>query len=233
MSETEQILRRWKDSLCANISVGGMLARNPIAHKWKATYRSLVLRESVSWRTHDLLTQAQMLYEAGHVLGSRILIRGALESVATLIYLNQLTARVLAGTLDFHTFEQMTRKLLLGSRDGSTKHMSMNIVSVLEQCEKKYDGITSMYATLSECAHPNYEGICFGYSEVDYERNETNFSNKWASMWADRHESLVKLVCAVFETEYNDVWKSQMEKLEAWLTMHDAELVATKVEEGV
>jgi len=230
MSEIEHILDRWKNSLCTNTSLGGMLARNPIAHKWTSTYRSLILRESVSWRTHDLLTQAQFLYESGHILGSRILIRGGLESGSTLIYLNQLTARVLAGNLDFHTFDQKTRTLLLGSRDGSTKHMSMNIVSVLKQCERKYTGISSVYAALSECAHPNFEGICFGYSDVDYERNETNFSNKWESMWADRHESLVKLVCAVFKTEYNDVWKSQMEGLETWLIEHDAELSAAKSE---
>mgnify|MGYP001062266921 CR=1 FL=1 len=224
MPEIEEILHRWKDTLCGNVSVGGVLARNPVAHKWKATHRSLVLRESVSWRTHDLLTQAQLLYEAGHILGSRILIRSALESVATLIYLNQLTSQVLTGALDFKTFEQKTSTLLLGSRDSSTKHTSMSIVSVLEKCEKKYNGITGIYATLSECAHPNFEGICFGYSDVDFECKETNFSNKWASMWADTHESLVKLVCTAFETEYNHVWKLQMEGLEAWLTTHDAEL---------
>ncbi len=228
MSEIEQILGNWKDSLCPEISVGGMVARNPIAHKWKASYRSLVLRETVFWRTHDLLTQAHFLFKAKHILGSRILIRSALESVATLIHLNQLTARVLDGSLNFHDFDEKTRRLLLGSRDGSTKHSSINIVTVLEHCEKKYKGLTNIYATLSECAHPNYEGVCFGYSSVDHERRETHFSNKWEAMWADKHESLVKLVCVVFESEYNDVWELQIEALEAWLVKHDATLEATK-----
>lgn len=232
MTEVKHILRRMKDSLCPSVSVGGMLARNPTAHKWKATYRSLVLRETVFWRTHDLLTQAHLLYEAGHILGSRILIRSALESVAILIYLNQLTARVLKGTLDFQSFEDMTRRLLLGSRDDSTKHSSINIVTVLEHCETRYDGLTQAYATLSECAHPNYEGVCFGYSDVDPERHETHFSNKWEAMWGDKHESLVKLVSAVFEAEYNDVWAPQLEALEAWLTEHDADLQLT-TREGV
>jgi hypothetical protein len=47
-------------------------------------------------------------------------------------------------------------------------------------------------------------------------------------MWASSHESLVKRVCEVFETEYNDVWKGHFEKLESWLVEHDAELEATK-----
>ena len=231
MSEIEKILLRWKESLCDSVSIGGEYARSPTANKWQATYRSLVLRETAFWRTHDLLTQAQLLFESKHILGSRILVRSALESTATLIHLNQLTAKVLAGKLDFHVFDDKTRKLMLGSKNGTTKHSSINIATVLEHCEKKYKGISNIYAALSECAHPNFEGVCFGYSEIDYERNETHFSNKWEAMWADRHESLVKLVCAIFETEYKDVWAPQREEFEAWLTENDAKLEATKGED--
>lgn len=221
------ILSNWKVSLCQNVTVGGMLARNPTAHKWKATYRSLVLRETVFWRAHDLLTQAHHLYKARHILGSRILIRSAIETVAILIHLNQITEQVLQGTLGFYDFEDKTCKLLLGSRDGSTNHSAVNITTVLGHCETKYEGINDAYAALSECAHPNYEGLCFGYSDVDSERNETIFSNKWEAMWAEKHDSLVKLVCLVFENEYNNVWAPQLEALEAWLTEHDAEITAT------
>lgn len=224
MSNIESILHRWKESLPESVSVAGMLARNPTAHKWKATYRSLVLRETSFWRTNDLLTQAHLLFESHHILGSRILIRSALESVATLIYLNQLTAQLLEGALAFQSFEDKTSRLLLGSKDGSTKHSSINIITVLEHCEKRYKGLTEVYTTLSECAHPNYEGVCFGYSDVDAERHETHFSNKWESMWSDKHESLVKLVSAVFKSEYNHVWARQLETLELWLIEHDAEL---------
>lgn len=232
MSEIEQTLSNWKGSLCENVALAGVFARNPTAYKWKAPYRSLILREAIFWRTHDLLAQAHTLFEAGHVLGSRILIRSAIESIATLIYLNQLTEKVLAGTLNFHKFSDKTSELLLGSRDESTKHKAINILSVLEQCEKKYPGITDVYNTLSESAHPNFEGACFGYSRVDHEKDETNFSNFWASMWADRHHSLMKLCMMVFESEYNDEWASQIEKLETWVAANDAILEATKNESG-
>jgi hypothetical protein len=232
MSEIETTLLRWKQSLPDNVSVGGLLARDPIANRWKAMYRSLVLRETIFWRTHDLLTQAHLLHQSDLILGSRILIRSALESVAILVYLNQLTARVLAGTLSFHSFSDKTRQLLIGSRDGSTKHSSINIVTILERGEKKYPGLVGIYATLSECAHPNFEGVCFGYSEIDFSQHQTNFQNKWAAMWADRHESLVMLVCTVFETEYNDVWAPQNEQLEGWVTANNAELEATKGEDA-
>lgn len=177
-----------------------------------------------------MLTQAHLLFTQHHVLGSRILLRSALESVATLIYLNKMTEQVLIGDLNFHEFSVKTSRLLLGSRNQSTKHSSINIGTVLARCDKKYPGVANVYATLSESAHPNFEGVCFGYSRVDHERDETNFANFWKRMWSDRHESLVKLIATVFEHEYNDVWPEKNEQLEAWLAKHDAELEATKGE---
>jgi hypothetical protein len=230
VSEINQTLLNWKNSLCHKVELASVFARNPTAYKWKAPYRSLILRESVFWRTHDPLTQAQTLFEAGHILGSRILTRSAFETVATLIYLNQSTANVLAGTEDFHDFSIKTSKLLLGSRDKSTKHAAINILNVLRQCEKKYHGLTDVYNSLSESAHPNFEGTCFGYSRVDHNKHETNFSNNWADMYADRHLLSMKLCIVIFEAEYNDVWTPQIEKLEAWLVANDAALEATKGE---
>lgn len=228
MTEIDELLLRWQTSLCRNISYGGLLARNPTANKWKANSRSLLLRECVFWRTSDLLKQAHILFMQDHVLGSRIVLRSALESAALLIRLNQMTECVLDGTLNFHDFSDMTSQLLLGSRNKTTKHESINIVTVLRQCDKKYKGILDVYADLSESAHPNYEGVCFGYARVDFDQHETNFSNNWADMWGDRHEPLVKLIATTLEHEYNEVWRLQFEKLEAWLVKHDAELEATK-----
>jgi hypothetical protein len=226
--DIDTTLQRWKISLCKQVSVSGLLARSATAHKWKATLRSLTLRECLFWRVHDILSQAHLLHGGGHTLGSRILIRSAIESIATLIHLNQLTAQVLNGKLNFHTFDLKTRHLLLGSRDESTKHKAISIVTVLSHCDKKYEGLSGVYAALSECAHPNYEGMCIGYSNVDFERYETNFSNRWSELWADRHETLVKMTCAVFEEEYSVVWPDLLRKLEIWLVENDAELEATK-----
>lgn len=228
MSFVADYLRQWKESLCTRVSVGGLYARSAVAHKWKAPFRSLILRECVAWRAQDLLAQAQVLHEAGHTLGSRILIRSALESLAVLIYLNQQTQRVLDGALDFHVFDGKTSALLLGSRDGSTSLTSINIVTVLGHCEKRYPGISDIYATLSECAHPNHEGVCLGYSKVDREAFETNFSNRWKDLWSVRHEPLAELLCKVFEAEYNDTWQGLFEKLEKWIEANDAELESTK-----
>ena len=228
MALVHEYLQQWKDFLCAQVSLGALYSRSPVTHKWKAPFRSLMLRECVAWRCQDLLAQAEFLHESGHTLGSRILIRSALETLAILIHLNQLTQRVLDGELDFHVFDRKTRELLLGSRDGSTSQTSLNIVTVLGHCERKYKGISGIYATLSECAHPNYEGVCVGYSDVNFETDETNFSNRWQEHWSERHEPLMTLVCSVFAAEYNDVWQNAFESLERWVEENDAALEASR-----
>jgi hypothetical protein len=228
MNTVEQALANWKNSLRATIELGGLYSKNSTAHKWKAPFRSFVLRESVFWRLQDLLTQSNALHQFGHALGARILLRSGFETVATLIYLNQLTASVLDGKLDFHAFSEKTSVLLLGSRNRTTKHTAQSILTVLEKCDKRYPGLKNLYDDLSESAHPNFEGICMGYSTVDHDNNVTNFSNRWAEMYGDGHVRSMQICMELFEVEYDKVWKVQMEQLEAWMEANDSMLEATK-----
>lgn len=190
-------------------------------------FRSLELRETAFWRIHDLLTQTYELHLNGRALGARILLRSAIETLATLIYLNQSTAAVIAGNQDFHAFSNLTARLLLGSRDKSTDHQAVNIVSVLERCEKRYPGIMGLYALLSESAHPNFEGLCFGYSRIDHDNHVAEYSNNMSAMYADKLEPEMELCMFVFEHEYNTEWAQQFEQLEAWITENDERLEAT------
>ena len=103
-------------------------------------------------------------------------------------------------------------------------------MSVLKKCDKKYPGLLSLYESLSESAHPNFEGTCFGYSRVDHGNYETNFSNNWAKMYAHGHRSTMELCIRTFESEYNSEWSSWFAKLEAWIEANDAVLEATRNE---
>ena len=149
MRSVDESLSDWKKSLCKSVAIGSLFSRNAIAHKWKAPFRSMTLRETVGWRTQDLLEQSIMLYDSHHLLGARILLRSAFETLAMLIYLNQLTRNVLSGTLDFHEFSDKTMILLLGSRDSSTPLNSLSIITILEKCNKRYPGIKNLYEALS------------------------------------------------------------------------------------
>jgi hypothetical protein len=228
MNAVEQNLAKWKGALLSSIPVGGLLSRNPVAYKWKAPFRVWMLREAVFWRLHDLMTQSYALHQQGHGLGARILLRSSFESLAMLIYLNQLMQQVLDGKLSFHTFGQKTSALLLGSRDGSTEHQSINIVTILQKCDKHYPDIEKLYAILSESAHPNYEGMVAGYSKIDHDEYATHFSNRWMELYGDRHVGAMEMCMSTFHHEYNDVWPALMKKLEGWIETNDVELERTK-----
>jgi hypothetical protein len=228
MNSIEQNLALWKESLLSSLPVGGLFARSPVAHKWKVPFRSMMLREAVFWRLHDLLTQSYALHQQGHQLGARILLRSAFESLATLIYLNQLMQQVVDGALNFHVFGQRTTVLLLGSRNNEAGPKSLNIITVLEKCDKRYPGLMKKYADLSESAHPSYEGLCAGYSTINHDEYETTFSNRWMELYGEQYLELMELCMSTFHHEYDDVWSDLFERLEKWIEANDEMLEATK-----
>ena len=176
----------------------------------------------------DLLEQSYVLHKMGKALGALILLRSALETVAALIYLNQLTSDVLDGSIEFRTFDEKTGILLLGSRNETTPYTALNIQTVLQKSAKRYEFIDELYGDLSECAHPNYEGLIFGYSKPDRDNFIENFSNRWADIHSNTHEHKMSTVIMIFEHEYNTVWPERFSALETWLTEHDAALESAR-----
>ncbi len=226
MDDVAKVLEVWNSSLCKKVELGGLISRNPTAHKWKATYRSIVLRELTFWRVTDLLNQMVALSEAGHILGARILLRSTIETLGILIYLNQKTKAVLDGEETFNTFSALTSQLMLGSKNMTTKIEAINVThTILEKwCERKYPGFFALYTDLCESAHPNYEGVCHGYSYVNEKDYETIFKNRWGELYAGTLGGLTLQFMRVFEHEYNDVWPEEFEKLEKWLEDNDDKL---------
>ena len=230
MDNVAKVVAVWRSSLCEKVEVAGLISRNPTAHKWKATYRSIVLRELTFWRVTDLLNQMVLLSKAGHFLGARILLRSTIETLGILIYLNQKTKAVLDGEETFNSFSKITSQLMLGSKNETTKIDAINVThTILEKwCEKKYPGIFKIYVDLSESAHPNYQGVCSGYSYVNEKDYVTVFKNRWAELYGDNLGELTLEFMRVFEQEYNKIWPEQFEKLEKWLEENDAQLESEK-----
>lgn len=224
MTTIEQSLAAWKETLLSSIPISGLLSRSPLTYKWKAPFRVWMLREAVAWRLQDLLSQSYELHRLRQGLGARILLRSGFETLATLIYLNQLIAKVLETKIDFFSFSERTSTLLLGTRNTQNGPRSMNIMTVLDNCEKSYPGFSALYADLSESSHPNYEGLCLGYSQPNRDEYETHFSNRWMEMYGDRHIELIETCTHTFHQEYNVVWPSLMEQLEHWIEQHSIEL---------
>ena len=230
MDKISDALDSYQSTLCKQLPLGGLYARNNTAYKWKAPYRAAVLRECVSWRFVDLLKQAHSLYNTENTLGSRILVRSAMETLALLIYQNQQIERVISNDLNFHSFCATTIRLILGSRNGTTEHESIHILKVLRKCDKKYPSLMHLYETLSESAHPNYEGMLSGYSHLEYDDYETHFVNNWSSLYSRDHEQMMLLLMAIFEEEYNNVWSRSIDAFETWIEENNSHIEATRAD---
>lgn len=228
MDTIDKSLKKWREFLCESVDVEGLRLKNPIAYKWKAPFRSLSLRESVGWRLQDLLFQSKMLSDSNQLLGARILLRSAFETLAVLIHLNQLMRNVVSGKMNFHGFSDKTSTLLLGSRDGSTGHSSLNIMTIIQKCDREYPGILKIYKGLCESAHPNYEGLSGGYSKIDHENRVIHYSNRWAELFATDHNQGIVLCIKIFYCEYNDEWTEANTSLEKWIVKNDDKLEDSK-----
>ena len=231
MNNVNKVVDVWEKSLVESIDLGGLFSRDPIAHKWKATYRITVLRELTFWRVTDLLKQMSLLVKNDHLLGARILLRSAIETVGILIYLNVKIESVFKGNISFDELSKTTSKLMLGSKNESTKFSALNIVTILNKhCEKRYEGISQIYADLSETAHPNYDGVCSGYSHIDEEEYVTYFKNQFSERYNANIEDYATAVMKIFEEEYNNVWPQMFEKLEKWLVENNDRLEALRID---
>lgn len=230
MATIEERLADWQKQLFPSLPVTSLIERNPTAHKWKTTFRTFMLREVLFWRIQDLLTQSLVLYQQKHVLGARILLRSAVETLATLIYLNNMLDGVIGDTLDFHKFSETTTVLLMGARNNDDLPQSINVLTILKHADKLYPGVMTLYADLSESAHPSYEGLFRGFAEIDHDEYETTFSNRWMELYGDQHLRAMETCMDTFEHEYNDVWLGFFERLEKWIEANDEQLEATKNE---
>jgi len=230
MDTIEQKLANWRASLMTSIPIGGLLSRNPIVYKWKAPFRCWVLREAALWRLTDLLSQSYVLHQQQHGLGARILLRSGLETLATLIYLNRNIQDVLTGKLGFHQFSKKTVQQVGGAKNQSGRPDAINVLTMIDKGDKQYSGLRNLYDSLSESAHPNFEGLVWGYSKVDHDSYETNFSNRWMDLYGESHLNSMELCMMLFNHEYNFEWPSLMNQLEAWIAANDALLEATKNE---
>jgi len=230
MKKISKVLEVWNKSLVSEISLGSLYSRNPTAHKWKVTYRSIVLRELTFWRVTDLLNQILILVENGHILGARILLRSIIETVGILVYINQKTQAVTSHEIQLEELSKITTKLMLGSKNSSTTIQSINVThTILEKwCKKKYPNMVKLYYELCESAHPNYEGVCNGYSYVNENDYQTVFENRWNELHENNLEDFTLDVMRVFDEEYNNIWQEHFVALEKFLVKNDEELEPSK-----
>jgi hypothetical protein len=172
----------------------------------------------------DLGEQIICLTDNSHYLGARILLRSALESLGVLCYMTHKMQSVADGNFDFFEFDDLSKQLIMGSRDGSTTVSAVNVLTAIGRADKKYPGLLEMYNRLSESAHPNFDGVLMGYTTTDPKEFETTFQNNWQRMFGAQQLPATLLVYHAFESTYNVDLIAALEQLEEWLRKNDQRL---------
>jgi len=140
MIDIEKTLHNFQISLCEKVELAGLIGRSKVAHKWKLTYRLLVLREGIGWRLIDILSQANKLGQDNMIIGARILTRSALETLCLLIYMNHQIEIVTDNKLSFNDFENNTRRMLVGAKNLEESPSPINVNGLIEESEKNMLG---------------------------------------------------------------------------------------------
>jgi len=142
-----------------------------------------------------------------------------------LTYLNLKIDKLLKGKIDFTSFDEITNRIMSGSKLDSTDYKSINIITILKQCDKKYPGIWDNYEFMSELTHPNSMGLTDGYSSSDPNELISSFKIQFLEHnWIDIIENGILSCMMTFEEEYNNVFPRLFEKLEKWLEENDETL---------
>ena len=223
-----EVVAAYRQSLCPEIDAGGLFTRNNTAHKWKVTYRTLLLRELVAWRFVDLLGQSLLLEKSGGFVGSRIILRSAIETLSILIYCTRKMENIVRTGEGFHQYSDKTINLLLGSKVGQTIHDAINVLTVLQLASKDHPELQDAYDDLSETAHPNFDGLSMAYSKASDRGMRVEFMMGSERVFGKSQGRLIVLLCAIFEEEYNERWPKAFDAFEAWIEKNDMKLEQTK-----
>lgn len=223
-------IQTWESSLPREVSAEALLARCPVAHKWKVTFLIVLSREATLWRMSDLGRALVRLVDSHDALAARIVLRSACETAALLAYLNKKIESLIEGQISFDDFNTLVRRVALGGKNGGDYFEPVNVMTAIQHFSKEHPLIQEIYDRLSEDAHPNASGLLYAYSDTNPELLETTFHRKIASADATSSHTATSadLIFLSYEQQYNSIWPARFESLEQWLREKDASLVASE-----
>jgi hypothetical protein len=138
-----------------------------------------VLRQSLTYRIVDLVQATMSAWGNGKYLGSLIIGRSVLETVA-LIHSIEHRARQHLSAKDFQKLDELATKELYSAKAKDylldPKFVATNILAALDRLDKAVPALKKYHATLSEYAHPNAKGHHLFFGKYDKDKQKTYFA---------------------------------------------------------
>jgi len=164
--------------------------------KTSVVAKVITLRAGFLHRVFDLATSAHRNSSENNVVSGNILTRAILETVAVTAYLSNIIKKYIK-TNDIEVLNTKLMRLMVGSQ-GNEACKPINIMECIHLVDKEIDGFMTYYDTLSAFSHPNFNGTCGFYGELNGNK-PTLFSSIPKDIEKHKSDS-IDLICLVLET---------------------------------
>jgi len=134
--------------------------------KSKLPLKAASFREALMHRLSDLADVCIELYETDRLVAAFVMTRGIVETAAMTYWLHKKTEDFLKSK-DDNAYDKFLMKGILGSKDGTSRHKSYNVLTAIYHLDGEFKGFRGMYNTLCEFTHPNWSGVMGSYSKID------------------------------------------------------------------
>jgi hypothetical protein len=156
------------------ITVTGPLVRSKTA--WKCA----VLQQSLLYRITMLATGCAETWNSGNVVGSILIGRALLETIAISKFAADELEKLVAGK-ELDAIDELANAQLFATRNEAliadgVAYQARSILTYLDKLDNTVVGVRETYDFLSEFCHPNSSGHLFTYGEINKTNGTVTFS---------------------------------------------------------
>jgi hypothetical protein len=150
-------------------------------------------RETMIWRFTELAQDALQKFERKRFASAMVLTRAAVETGAGLWYLHEKIKKAIAAN-DLGDLGEKLERLNVGYKEPSALAEfpeAVNVMTFVDELNKKIDNFKRSYATLCEYSHPNHQGAAGLFSWPHPDTGLVDFGSNIRGM--DTHEAICAL----------------------------------------
>ena len=149
--------------------------------RWQVPGHAQIIRESLLWRIVELSENAYDTLDANKYVASALCARAVMETTAGLVFLDTLMKRAIEQGLTQALIVKISR-FLINSKIWEDLEDPIHINDMLREVQKVIPGFFEQhYATLSEVAHPNWQGTFGAFGSFDKAKLLARFSSQGRS----------------------------------------------------
>lgn len=198
LAEARERLDRIRDSLPRSVDVASLGVRE------KAPFFVLCIREALIWRCEELGRTALGALKRNDIAAGILLARALLESAAMMVRLRQVLQQ--REALGVEAVNDTLRRMWLGWKGDADFPDPINVLTFVDQLDREVPGARKAYDTLSEFAHPNWNGVAGIYCRTDYDQHVASFGKQLRK--SATKAAAANLLCGALDTmesAYNDI----------------------------